>query len=141
MSLKFMIYLMLIIKCILLWKSGRKGSTWLCKCRTIYPSYFICFPKQNLMIRSYYKLSKSSYSRLKKSDDLTYQDNEIHIINRKQVCLSEEVKHLLLKLVEPPKPLVVIKDLQQKLFEMLQEYYEDAVIRKYLKYTLKYSFR
>ena len=93
------------------------------------------------MIRSYYRLSKSSYSRLKEFDDRTYQHNEIHIINRKQVCLSEEAKHFLLKLVEPPKPPVLIKELQQKLFEMLQEYYEDAVIRKYLKYTLKYSFR
>ena len=93
------------------------------------------------MIRSYYKLSKATYCRLKKSDESFHQGNPSNESNLNSRHLSEEAKHLLLELVDPPKPPTMIKNLQLKLFEVLQEYYHDIVIRKYLRNVLKYSFK
>ena len=93
------------------------------------------------MIRSYYKLSNATCCRLKKTDKNYHDENASRDVGASKRHLSEEAKMLVTKLVEPPKSPIVIKDLQRKLFEILQEQYGDIVIRKYLRDTLKYSFK
>ena len=103
--------------------------------------YFKLILKDYSKIKFIFQLSKATCSRLKKSDDSLYQGSAIDIPRIHRQHLSEDVKHLITNFVEPQKSLIVVEGFQQKLFEILGEYYSDIIVRKYLRKVMKYSFK
>ena len=140
-TLKQIAFLIRTIICIQSWKTEGKDNILPKRCKNIYQIYLTGIPSQHSLIWSYYKLFKSTYWRLKNSDDSVQQIIPINQANSQKKWLSEEAKLLVTKLVEPPKLPLVIEDLKRKIFEILKEDYNDAMIRNFLKSDLKYSFK
>ena len=137
----FLTFLMLIAICMTLLKGERRANTLPSRWESTLRPYFKLILKVYSKIKFIFQLSKATCSRLKKSDDSLYQGSAIDVPRIHRQNLSEEATLLITNLVEPQKSLIVVEDFQQKLFEILSEYYSDIIVRKYLRKVMKYSFK
>ena len=124
-----------------LMKREKEANTSVRKCKTTWRSCSRRIPNQHQLIWSYFKISKSTYSRLKKSVGHAEHAQKISRRDGTISLLSESAKELLKTMVESPKRPISIKGLQHKVFELLSEDDSDIAIRRFLREELRFAYK
>ena len=101
----------------------------------------LLYPEEHDSMRRYYKLSRSTFQRLKKDSKENFKLYEsLEVIQFQQTLLDKSIKHALEKIVMPPQKPLTLWKIKENLKESTGIDLTKYKICRYLKRDLKYSY-